>query len=53
MVEKEDLWDFERDMVVGARWAGQRISETADLLELIFLGVAKSHQTRQSFFPLS
>ncbi len=30
--EEEDLSDFERGMVVGARWAGLSISKTADLL---------------------
>ncbi len=29
---KGDISDFERGMVVGARWAGLSISETADLL---------------------
>ncbi len=32
MGKKEDLSDFERGMVVGARWAGLSISKTADLL---------------------
>ncbi len=32
MGKKGDLSDFERGMVVGARRAGQIISETADLL---------------------
>lgn len=32
MGKKGDLSDFEHDMVVGARWAGMSISETADLL---------------------
>ncbi len=32
MGKKEDLSDFERGMVVGARRAGPSISKTADLL---------------------
>ncbi len=32
MGKKEDLSDFERGMVVGARWAGLSISKNADLL---------------------
>ncbi len=32
MGKKEDLSDFEREMVVGAVWAGRSISKTADLL---------------------
>ena len=32
MGKKGDLSDFERGMVVGARWAGLSISETADVL---------------------
>ncbi len=32
MEKKGDLSDFERGMVVGARWAGLSISKTADLL---------------------
>ncbi len=32
MGKKGDLSDFERGMVVGARWAGLCISKTADLL---------------------
>ena len=32
MGKKGDLSDFECGMVVGARWAGLSISETADLL---------------------
>ncbi len=32
MGKKGDLSDFERGMVVGARWAGLSISKTADLL---------------------
>ncbi len=32
MGKKEDLSDFERGMVVCARWAGLSISKTADLL---------------------
>ncbi len=32
MGKKGDLSDFERGMVVGARWAGLNISKTADLL---------------------
>ncbi len=32
MGKKGDLRDFERGMVVGARWAGLSISKTADLL---------------------
>ncbi len=32
MGKKVDLSDFERGMVVGARWAGLSISKTADLL---------------------
>ncbi len=32
MGKKEDLSDFERGMVVGARRAGLSISKTADLL---------------------
>ncbi len=32
MGKKGDLSDFERGMVVGARWAGLSISETPDLL---------------------
>ncbi len=31
MGKKGDLSDFERGMVVGARWAGEGISKTADL----------------------
>ncbi len=31
MEKKGDLGDFERGMVVGARWAGLSISRTADL----------------------
>ena len=30
--KKGDLSDFKRGMVVGSRWAGVSISETADLL---------------------
>ncbi len=33
MGKKGDLRDFERGMVVGARWAGLSISKTADLLD--------------------
>ncbi len=32
MGKKGDLSDFERGIVVGARWAGLSISKTADLL---------------------
>ncbi len=32
MGKKGDLSDFERGMVVDARWAGRNISKTADLL---------------------
>ncbi len=32
MGKKGDLSNFERGMVVGARWAGLSISKTADLL---------------------
>ncbi len=32
MGKKRDLSDFEREMVVRARWAGLSISKTADLL---------------------
>ncbi len=32
MGKKGDLSDFERGMVVGARWAGMSISKTANLL---------------------
>jgi len=32
MGKKGDLNGFERGMVVGAKWAGLSISETADLL---------------------
>ncbi len=32
MGKKVDLSDFERGMVVGARWAGLSISKTANLL---------------------
>ncbi len=32
MGKKGDLSDFEHGMVVGARWAGLNISQTADLL---------------------
>ncbi len=34
MGKKRDLSDFEHGMVVGVRWAGLSISETADLLGL-------------------
>ncbi len=34
MGRKWDLSDFERGMVVGARWAGLIISKTADLLRM-------------------
>jgi len=30
--KKSDLSDFKRGMVIGAKWAGLSISETADLL---------------------
>ncbi len=35
MGKKGDLSDFERGMVVGARWAGLSILKTADLLRFL------------------
>ncbi len=44
MGKKGDLSDFERGMVVGARWAGLSISKTADLLVFSFTTISRVYR---------
>ncbi len=44
MGKKGDLSDFERGMVVGARWAGLSISKTADLLGFSFTTISRVYR---------
>ncbi len=44
MGKKGDLSDFERGMVVGARWAGLSISKTADLLGFSCMTISRVYR---------
>ncbi len=44
MEKKGDLGDFERGMVVGARWAGLSISRTADLLGFLCTAIFRVYR---------
>ncbi len=46
MGKKEDLSDFERGMVVGARRAGLSISKTADLLGFSRTTISRVYRER-------
>ncbi len=47
MGKKEDLSDFERGMVVGARWTGLSFSKTADLLGFSRTAISRVSSERQ------
>ncbi len=44
MGKKGDLSNFERGMVVGARWAGLSISKTADLLRFSHTTISRVYR---------
>ncbi len=44
MGKKGDLSDFERGMVVSARWAGLSISKTADLLGFSLATISRDYR---------
>ncbi len=44
MGKKGDLSDSERGMVVGARWAGLSISQTADLLGFLHTTISRVYR---------
>ncbi len=46
MEKKEDLRDFERGMIVGARRAGLSISKTADLLGFSRTTISRVYRER-------
>ncbi len=47
MEKKEDLSDFERGMVVGARRAGLSISETTDLLGFSHTTISRVYREKE------
>ncbi len=53
MGKKGDLSDFERGMVVGARWAGLSISKTADLLGLSRTDISRLYREWSERVPVS
>lgn len=50
MGKEGDLNNFEHGMVVGDRWAGLTISETADLLVLSSTTISRLYKERKKLF---
>ncbi len=55
MGKKCNLGDFERGMVVGARWAGLSISKTADLLGFLRTTISRVYREclKKRKYPVS